>query len=79
MLSYEFQIDQEHRIQEAREAVKEEANRQTDWQSGGEWDGFMGELPKKELWTELAYRDGYLTGVSRRFDREYGVEVEQVF
>ncbi len=79
MLDYYLEKEQENRIQEAKEAVEEEANRQSELQSGGDWDGFTGELPQKELWKELAYRDGYLTGVSRRFEREYGVEVEQIF
>ncbi len=79
MLDYYIRKEQENRVQEAIVALKEEANKQTELNASGEWDGFMGDLPQKELWTLKAYRHGYLAGITRRFDQKYGVEIEPAF
>ncbi len=76
MLDYYIRKEQENRVQEAIAALEEEANKQTELNASGEWDGFMGDLPQKELCTLLPYRHGYLTGVTRRFDQKYEVEIE---
>ena len=76
MLDYYIIKEQENRVQEAIAAVEEEANKQTELNASGEWDGFMGDSPQKELWTLKAYRHGDLAGVTRRFDQKYGVEIE---
>ncbi len=68
-------IEQAQRVENDKVAVEErineQANRQKDLYSEGEFDGLIGIEPNPEMWGELSYRSGFLTGITRYYDKNY--------
>ena len=41
----------------------------------GKFDGVTGEQPKREFWDKYPYRDGYLIGITKHYDRKYQIDM----
>ncbi len=75
MLQYEFEIDQGYSTEENQAVV--EANKNSDLERYGNWDGRLNEPPQEEHWGELAYRKGYVTGITQYYDQKYHISIEE--
>ncbi len=71
--------EQEQRVLEAQNAVEEQANLNTELECYGKWDGTLGYPPQQQYWGELAYREGYLCGITQHYDRKYNISLNQPF
>ncbi len=69
--------EQENRELQALDAINELADRNTDLESSGHWDGWLNEPAKEEHWGELAYRKGYVTGITQYYDQKYQISIEE--
>ena len=71
--------EQQQRLQEgltaSQEQIHNEARKNTDLYSAGDFDGFVEVEPDSEKWGEYAYRDGFLTGLTRYYDQKYQVSL----
>ena len=70
-LNISLEIEQQQRIQNDLVAVEAQIDRETDIHSTGEFDGVIGLEPNPDLWSNLTYRSGYLTGLGRYYDKKY--------
>ena len=70
-------LEQEKREQQDLEAINELADRNTDLESSGHWDGWLNEPPQEQHWEELAYRKGYVTGITQHYDQKYHISIEE--
>lgn len=73
MIDFYLSVEQEKRERQGIEAKDNEASRQTDLYSAGEFDGIIGIDPNPEMWYEIAYKSGFLTGIVRHYDNKYQV------
>lgn len=64
-------LEQSQREQEDLAACEQQIDQETDFYHHGEFIGSIGCEPDPELWSQLAYRSGYLTGVGEFYDRKY--------
>lgn len=67
------------RIEADLVAVEAQIDRETDLYYHGEFDGATGGKPEQELWSNLSYRSGWLTGVAEYYDKQYKASSEEVF
>ena len=70
-LSLTLEIEQQQRIQNDLVAAEAQIDRETDIHFIGEFDGVIGLEPNPDLWSNLTYRNGYLTGLGRYYDQKY--------
>jgi hypothetical protein len=73
------QREQEQRIQADLVAVEVQIDKETDMYYHGEFDGATGGKPESELWSNLSYRSGWLTGVGQYYDKKYSSTFAEVF
>ncbi len=73
------QNEQEQRIQNDLVAVEAQIDYETGIYAEGEFDGAIGIDPNPDMWTELAYRSGYLIGLTRYYDKKYKVSISEPF
>lgn len=59
-------------------AYEAQIDRETDLYYHGEFDGATGGKPEQELWSNLSYRSGWLTGVAEYYDKQYKASFEEV-
>ncbi len=71
MLNTYLSLEQDNREKQELERINEQASHQTDLFSSGEFDGVIGIEPNPEMWGELSYRSGFLTGITRHYDKKY--------
>ncbi len=77
MIDLYLSLEQEKKEQQDLEAINELADRNTDLESSGHWDGWLNEPAKEEHWGELAYRKGYVTGITQYYDQKYQISIEE--
>ena len=70
-LNISLEIEQQQRIQNDLAAVEAQIDRETDIHFIGEFDGVIGLEPNPDLWSNLTYRSGYLTGLASFYDKKY--------
>ncbi|WP_036487478.1 hypothetical protein [Myxosarcina sp. GI1] len=63
--------EQDQRIRNDLAARDARIEQETDWYTDGEFDGIIAIDPNPELWGKLPYREGFLIGLARHFDRKY--------
>ncbi len=73
MFDLHLSIEQENREKQELERINNEASHQTDLYSEGEFDVVIGIEPNPEMWGELSYRSGFLTGITRHYDKKYQI------
>lgn len=71
MINSYLSVEQTNREKQGIEAREVEANSQTDWYWAGEFDGAIAIDPNPETWSNLSYREGFLTGLARHYDQKY--------
>ena len=76
MINSYLSVEQSKREQQGIEARDIEASRQMDLNWAGKFDGLIGIEPDREKWSELGYRDGFLSGIGRHYDEKYQIELE---
>ncbi len=74
-----LELEQQQRIQNDLVAVEARIDHETGIYAEGEFDGAIGIDPNPDMWTELAYRSGYLTGLTRYYDKKYKVSISEPF
>ena len=68
--------NQDQRIANDRAAKKTQIEHQTDLYSEGKFDGITeGCDPNPEFWVELAYRNGFLVGLTSYYDNKYQISL----
>ena len=77
MIDLYLSLEQDKKEQQDLEAINELADRNTDLESSGHWDGWLNEPAKEEHWGELAYRKGYVTGITQYYDQKYHISIEE--
>ena len=77
MIDLYLSLEQDKKEQQDLEAINELADRNTDLESSGHWDGWLNEPAKEEHWGELAYRKGYVTGITQYYDQKYQISIEE--
>ena len=70
-LNISLEIEQQQRIENDLVAVEAQINRETDIHSEGKFDGVIGSEPNPDMWSNLNYRSGYLSGVAEFYDKKY--------
>lgn len=78
-LNISLETEQQQRIQNDLVAVEAQIERETDIHSAGEFDGVIGLEPNPDLWSNLSYRNAYLTGLGRYYDEKYQVSISEPF
>ncbi|MDJ0635570.1 MAG: hypothetical protein QNJ34_20445 [Xenococcaceae cyanobacterium MO_188.B29] len=68
MIDFYLSVEQEKREKQDLDAINEIANRNTELESYGNWDGLLNEPPQEKYWSELPYREGYLAGIARYYN-----------
>ena len=77
MIDLYLSLEQDKKEQQDLEAINELADRNTDLESSGHWDGWLNEPPQEEHWGELAYRKGYVIGITQHYDQKYHISIEE--
>ena len=74
-----FGLEQQQRVENDLVALEnqreKEAERNTELYRAGDFDGGIGIEPDSAKWREYAYRSGFLTGVTRHYDKKYGMSL----
>ena len=70
-LNISLEIEQQQRIENDLVAVQAQIDRETDIHAEGKFDGVIGSEPNPDMWTNLNYRSGYLSGVAEFYDKKY--------
>ncbi len=70
-----LQIEQEQRLQIDLVAIEVQIEQETSFYYHGEFDGATGGKPEPELWSNLAYRSGWLNGVGEYYDKQFKLEL----
>jgi hypothetical protein len=76
MFDMYLNIEQSNRERQGLEARDNEASRQTQLYTAGDFDGVIGIDPDPQKWSKLAYRSGFLAGIGRHYDQKYQVDLE---
>ena len=79
MIDSYISVEQEKCEQQELDAINEEANSNTDLKVLGIRDGILGEPAQEQYWSELAAREGYVTGMTQQYDQKYHIGLEQPF
>ena len=79
MINLYLSVEQEKREKQDLDAINAEANSNTDLNVLGIRDGIVGEPAQEQYWSELAYREGYVTGIAQHYDQKYNICLEQPF
>ena len=79
MINQDLGQEQEQRELQALDVINIKANSNTDLHSEGLGKGVLGEPAQKQYWGELAYREGYVTGITQHYDQKDNICLEQPF
>lgn len=70
-INISLELEQLQRVQNDLVAVEAQIDRETEIQSEGKFDGVIGLQPNPDMWSNLNYRSGYLSGVAEFYDKKY--------
>jgi hypothetical protein len=76
MINSYLSVEQSNRVRQGLEERDNEAGRQTQLYTAGDFDGVIGIDPDPQKWSKLAYRSGFLAGIGRHYDQKYKVDIE---
>lgn len=79
MFDMYLNIEQEKREKQEIDRIHNEASVETDRFNAGDFDGGIGIDPDPNMWKELSYRSGFLTGITRHYDQKYQVKLDEPF
>lgn len=79
MIDSYISVEQEKREQQELYAINAETNLNTDLNVVGIRDGILGEPAQEQYGSELAYREGSVTGINQHSDQKYHIDLEQPF
>jgi hypothetical protein len=71
-----LEVEQQQRVEADKAAVEAQIELETNLYSAGKFDGVIGIEPDPHSWSKLAYRSGFLTGITRYYDQKYKVDLE---
>ena len=66
-----LELEQSQREQKDLAAFEAQIDRIGKLYTDGKFDGVTGQKPQREFWHESAYRDGYLIGLIKHYDKKY--------
>ena len=70
-INISLDLEQSQRERDDLAACEKQIDRETDFYYHGEFIGLIGCEPDPELWSQLAYRSGYLIGIGEFYDYKY--------
>ena len=77
MINSSISVDEENRERQELNLIHEEASRETDWYSGGFFDGLIGLEPSHP--EKHSYWSGYEIGYREYWAKKLGVEIPTEF
>ncbi|MGL5832781.1 MAG: hypothetical protein ACRC1Z_06040 [Waterburya sp.] len=79
MFNLHLSVEQENRERQEVDRIHNEASLETNRFNAGDFDGGIGIDPNPQMWKELSYRSGFLTGITRYYDKKYQVSLNEPF